>query len=102
MPDWMRPDKAKVIAYQVNLLGDGQPQIITAIPVGKTVPPRSLNVLKDISLATKLPLIYVKRFKDKKGAYTEQKEFHGFGANDTQHLLNQVKGLLENALRMGT
>jgi len=100
IPDWMRPDRAKVIFYRVNLLGDNQPPVITAVPVGKLIPTRSLNVVKQISIQTGLPLIYVRRFTDKKGNYLDHREFSGFGAEGMDALFQRIQGILERTQEM--
>ncbi len=76
LPDWMRPDLSGVIVL-LSQPWEGE-RIISAVPVGKAVPNRALNWLKEYAQEHARPLIFYERTVDAEGLYTGLKRF-GFG-----------------------
>jgi len=57
LPEWMKPDQAKVIVLLDKIKWQGAP-VDVAIPVGREIPAASLDWLKKFSEASKRPLLY--------------------------------------------
>lgn len=100
LPVWMRPDRAKVIVKFLDWLGKDQPLIISALPVGRRIPPRSLEILKKLSLALNSPLVYLEYIKDKKGRYSDQIKVSGFGPPNMQYAFKKIQNRVENIPNM--
>jgi len=60
LPDWFRPDNAKVIVEFNKLLWQAHP-VDLAIPAGRRIPPRALNWLKQFSNRSQRPLLYMEQ-----------------------------------------
>ncbi len=60
LPEWFRPDNAKTIVVFNKLVWQGYP-VDLAVPVGKRIPPRALNWLKQFSNKTQRPLLYMEQ-----------------------------------------
>lgn len=60
LPDWMKPNEAKVMVLLDKLRWQGLP-VDVAIPVGKRIPPRALNWLKQFAAQHNRPLIYTEQ-----------------------------------------
>ena len=75
LPDWMRPDKCGAIVF---LWRDWHGhKVINAVPVGREIPERTLEWLKDFAQKQGRPLMFVERIvEDEK--YTGVRYF-GFG-----------------------
>ncbi|MDX1555186.1 MAG: hypothetical protein R3212_04100 [Xanthomonadales bacterium] len=76
LPDWMRPDQCGAIVL-LSLPWEEE-LVISAVPVGKAIPERTMNWLKDYAQAHKRPLMFYERTVDDEGRYTGLKRF-GFG-----------------------
>lgn len=88
LPEWMRPDLAKVIflpAHGVwrNLMID------LAVPVGKTIPQRSLLRLKEHAERNNRPLIWTENLKVN-GLYTGKQGVHLYGSVEFQQEMQQL------------
>jgi hypothetical protein len=57
LPDWMRPDRAKVILLPAQLAWRQQP-VDVAVPVGPVPDPAALQWLKDFTAARRRLLLY--------------------------------------------
>lgn len=75
LPDWMRPDQSGVIVL-LSLPWEGE-KVISAIPVGQTIPERPLEWLKNYAQKYKRPLIFYERLMEGE-TYTGVKQT-GFG-----------------------
>jgi hypothetical protein len=75
LPDWMRPDQSGAMVL-LSLPWHGQ-KVISAIPVGQTIPERTLDWLKQYAQKHKRPLIFYERVMDGE-AYVGVKQT-GFG-----------------------
>lgn len=82
LPDWMRPDLGKVIVIFNQLDWHGRP-VDLAVPVGRRIPPRALNWLKQFSRQHMRPLIYTEQIKEN-GEYQKQQTLIGFGPPEFQ------------------
>ncbi|WP_028488361.1 hypothetical protein [Thiothrix lacustris] len=60
LPDWMRPHEAKVMVLFNKFQWQGMP-VDVAIPVGKRIPPRALNWLKQFAEQHNRPLVYLEQ-----------------------------------------
>jgi hypothetical protein len=48
LPDWMKPNNAKVIVLPAQMIWRNRP-VDVAVPVGKRIPPRALNWLQQFA-----------------------------------------------------
>lgn len=65
LPDWLRPDDSKVLLKNLDWFEDTT--VLFTLPVGRKVPPRTLNYLKEFSDRYQMPLVYAERVKEKRG-----------------------------------
>lgn len=77
LPDWLKPSNAKVIVIFNKLQWNGIP-VDLAVPVGKRIPPRSLEWLKKFSDNYKRPLIYTEQIVEN-GEFQKQQQFYAYG-----------------------
>ena len=77
LPDWMKPNQARVIVLFSKLQWRGLP-VDLAVPTGKRIPPRALNWLKRFAEDRMRPLIYTEQIV-KDGAFQKQQLLHAFG-----------------------
>lgn len=77
LPDWMRPDLSGAIVL-LSMPWEGE-KVISAVPVGRAIPQKTLDWLKDYAQKYGRPLIFYERTVDDEGHYTGLKRF-GFGA----------------------
>ena len=77
LPDWMKPNIGKVIVIFNKLQWHGLP-VDLAVPVGRRIPPRSLEWLKQYSRQNGRPLIYTEQIVDA-GAFQREQQVFGFG-----------------------
>jgi len=73
----MRPDQAKVMVLPASRRWNGLP-VDVAVPVGKRIPPRALNWLKQFAERNGRPLIYLEHVV-KDGVYSDKPEVVGYG-----------------------
>jgi hypothetical protein len=83
LPDWMKPNNAKVIVLFDQTRWRGMP-VDVAVPVGRVIPPRSLNWLKQYAQANQRALLYSEQIVDN-GKFTNQQAFSAFGPPEFQH-----------------
>lgn len=95
LPDWMKPNNAKVIVIFNKTVWNGLP-VDVAVPVGRRIPGRALNWLKDFAQRNGRPLLFSEQVKEK-GMYTREQLFMAHGpAQFQQHtaqLIAQKKPL---------
>lgn len=60
MPDWLRPDLAKMMVLPEVTHWRGVP-VDLAIPVGKRIPPRALKWIKQFAEENMRPLLYMEQ-----------------------------------------
>jgi hypothetical protein len=75
LPDWMRPDQCGAIVLLNQPWNDIR--VVFAVPVGETIPDRTLDWLKAYAVKYKRPWLYHQRLR-KGAAFTGLKRF-GFG-----------------------
>jgi hypothetical protein len=83
LPDWMKPNNAKVIVLFDQTRWRGVP-VDVAVPVGRRIPPRSLNWLKAYAESHQRCLIYSEQNVDAEGRYTQQQSFSAYGPPEFQ------------------
>jgi len=75
LPDWMRPDQCgAIVLLSMPWHGD---HVVSAIPVGKSIPQKTLEWLKAYASKHRRPLIFYERIVEGDG-YSGLKRF-GFG-----------------------
>ena len=77
LPDWMKPNNGKVIVIFNKVNWNGIP-VDLAVPVGRIVPPRSLEWLKKFSETHQRPLIYTEQIVEE-GRFQKQQRIFGHG-----------------------
>lgn len=78
LPDWMRPDRAKVIVLPDMLVWRGVP-VDVAVPVGRRIPGRALSWLRSRAQRLQRLLIYTENPADAEGRLGRDHEIVGFG-----------------------
>jgi hypothetical protein len=78
----MKPDKAKVIVIFNRTQWQGLP-VDAAVPVGRRIPPRALNWLKDFSARNGRPLLFSEQVK-RDGVYQREQLFSAHGPPEFQ------------------
>nr|VFK17013.1 MAG: hypothetical protein BECKLFY1418C_GA0070996_102815 [Candidatus Kentron sp. LFY] len=77
LPDWMKPNNAKVIVILDKLNWNGL-AVDLAVPVGRRIPPRSLDWLIGYSRENMRPLIYTEQVMAS-GKFQRQQQIFGYG-----------------------
>ena len=77
LPEWMKPDKGKVIVIFNKLNWNGLP-VDLAVPVGRRIPPRSLDWLKKFSERNMRPLMFMEQIVEA-GRFQKQQKIYGHG-----------------------
>jgi hypothetical protein len=77
LPEWMKPDNAKVIVLLDQGTWRGLP-LDVAVPVGRRIPPRALNYLKQFAEARRRVLLYAEQIEEQ-GAYTNRQDVSAYG-----------------------
>lgn len=77
MPEWMKPDNAKVIVLSNFHTWRGLP-VDLAVPVGRRIPPRSLEWLQQFARQENRMLLYAEQIMDN-GRYTNQQHYSSYG-----------------------
>jgi hypothetical protein len=78
----MKPNNGKVIVIFNKLTWNGLP-VDLAVPVGKRIPPRSLNWLKQFAEQHGRPLIFTEQIVEK-GEYQKQQQMTSHGPPEFQ------------------
>jgi hypothetical protein len=82
LPDWMKPSNAKVIVLYDQARWRGMP-VDVAVPVGRRIPPRALNWLKEYAQSHQRGLLYSEQVVEN-GRFTNQQGFSAFGPPEFQ------------------
>ncbi len=77
LPEWMKPNNGKVIVIFNKFKWSGIP-VNLAVPVGKRIPPRSLEWLKLYSEKNMRPLVYTEQLIEN-GAFQKQQKLMAYG-----------------------
>jgi hypothetical protein len=83
LPDWMKPNEAKVIVLFGESHWQGLP-VDVAVPVGRRIPPRALNWLKQFAETHGRALLYSEQQVDAAGKFTRQQAVHAYGPPEFQ------------------
>lgn len=78
LPDWFRPDLAKTIVLPGRYEWRGRP-VDLALPVGKRIPGRALNWLKQYAAQSGRPLIYTEQIVNPDGTFSRRQKVFGYG-----------------------
>ena len=87
LPDWMKPDRAKVMVLFAKLSWQGLP-VDVALPVGKRIPPRALNWLKAFAEREVRPLIWAECIEED-GELQKEQLFYAWGPPAFQQAVQQ-------------
>ena len=82
LPDWMKPSNAKVVVVLRKFSWRGLP-VDLAVPVGKRIPPRALNWLKQFAEQNMRPLVYSEQIVEN-GEFQRQQTLYGYGPAEFQ------------------
>lgn len=82
LPQWMKPNNAKVIVMFNKLRWQDLP-VDLAVPVGKKIPPRALNWLKTFAEKQMRPLLYTEQIL-LDGEFQKQQEVIAYGPEEFQ------------------
>ncbi len=77
LPEWMKPNTARVLVVRDKLQWQGL-SVDLAVPVGKRIPPRALNWLKQFAETQERPLIYAEQIIEK-GEYSPSQNLIAYG-----------------------
>jgi hypothetical protein len=77
LPEWFKPSNAKVVVIFNKLQWQGVP-VDLAVPVGKRIPPRALDWLKQFAEQHRRPLIYAEQIMEN-GRFQKQQTFFAHG-----------------------
>lgn len=82
LPEWMKPDNARVIVLFDQQRWRGFP-VDVAVPVGRRIPPRALKWLQQFAQANSRMLIYSEQIVEN-GRYTIQQAVSAYGPPEFQ------------------
>ncbi len=82
LPEWMKPNNARVIVLFNQHNWRGFP-VDVAVPVGRRIPPRALKWLQQFAEANNRMLLYSEQIMDN-GKYTVQQAVSAFGPPEFQ------------------
>ena len=82
LPEWMKPDNAKVIVLFDQHTWRGYP-VEVAVPVGKRIPPRALEWLQQFAESNNRMLLYSEQIVEN-GQYTRQQFVSAYGPREFQ------------------
>ena len=85
LPEWMKPSNGKVIVFFNKMVWRGH-QVDLAAPVGRRIPPRSLNWLKTFSEKNARLLIYTEQIREA-GRFQKEQLVFGHGPPAFQEAL---------------
>lgn len=89
LPDWMKPNEAKVIVLFSKLNWRGMP-VDLAVPVGKRIPPRALQWLKQFSERNLRPLIFTEQIESN-GEFQKEQQLFVHGPPEFQQEFTQLQ-----------
>lgn len=82
LPDWMKPDNAKVIVLFNQHRWRGLP-VDVAVPVGRRIPPRALHYLQQFAQTHNRMLLYSEQIVEN-GKFTRQQTVAAYGPPEFQ------------------
>ena len=88
LPDWMKPENARVIVIFNKTTWRNLP-VDVAVPVGRRIPPRALNWLKDFAARHGRPLLFSEQVKEN-GVYQREQLFSAHGPPEFQAHIAQL------------
>ena len=88
LPDWMKPENATVIVIFNKTSWRGLP-VDVAVPVGRRIPPRALNWLKDFAERNGRPLLFSEQVKEG-GVFQRDQLFSVHGPVEFQQHVSQL------------
>ncbi len=77
LPEWMKPSNSKVIVLFDQSAWQGMP-LDVAVPVGKRIPPRALNWLKQFAESHNRVLLYSEQIAED-GKFTNKQSVSAYG-----------------------
>jgi hypothetical protein len=89
LPDWMKPNNAKVIVIFNKFTWNGLP-VDLAVPVGKRIPPRALKWLQQFSEENMRPLIYTEQL-EVNGAFQKNQNATSYGPPAFQEEMSRIQ-----------
>jgi hypothetical protein len=89
LPEWMKPSNGKVIVIFNKLTWNGYP-VDLAVPVGKRIPPRSLNLLKKFAKERKRPLLYTEQIVEG-GQFQKEQLIFAYGPPAFQQEMTKLQ-----------
>jgi hypothetical protein len=93
LPEWMKPNNAKVIVLFDQSQWRGMP-VDVAVPVGRRIPPRALQWLMQFAQTQQRALIYSEQ-KIENGRFTKQQSAMAYGPPEFQQ---EMVARLQNGL----
>ena len=88
LPEWMKPNNAKVIVIFNKTRWRGLP-VDVAVPIGRRIPPRALTWLKEFSASHARPLLFSEQVKEN-GVFQRQQLFSAHGPPEFQQHIAQL------------
>ena len=88
LPEWMKPNNAKVIVIFNRTQWRGLP-VDVAVPIGRRIPPRALNWLKEFAASKGRPLLFSEQVKED-GVFQRQQLFSAHGPPEFQQHIAQL------------
>jgi hypothetical protein len=88
LPDWMKPNNAKVVVLFNQHTWRGFP-VDVAVPVGRRIPPRSLHWLQRFAEANNRMLLYSEQIIED-GKYTQKQSVSGYGPPEFQQEMAEL------------
>ena len=82
LPDWMKPSNCKAIVLFHQHEWRGLP-VDVAVPIGRRIPPRTLNYLKEFAEKNGRPLLYSEQ-KVEGGKFTKRQSVFAYGPPEFQ------------------
>lgn len=82
LPEWMKPSNSKVIFLPNQTTWRTMP-LDVAVPVGKRIPPRALNWLKQFAENNNRVLLYSEQI-EQDGVFTNKQRVAGYGPAEFQ------------------
>jgi hypothetical protein len=88
LPDWMKPNNAKVVVLFNEYNWRGFP-VDVAVPVGRRIPPRALQWLQRFAEANNRMLLYSEQIVEN-GQYTNKQNVSAYGPPEFQHEMAEL------------
>ena len=82
LPEWMKPNNARVVVLFDQSVWNGMP-LDVAVPVGRRIPPRSLQWLQQFAQTNNRVLLYSEQIVVD-GKFTRQQSFSAYGPPEFQ------------------